>query len=353
MEELQAQIDAKMVKATPHPTERLSILNYTQVATFNPESWNHVTDKCRGLIYNPDTLEIVARGFEKFWNINDSRHPETMMENLPTSKGQITRKMDGSLGIAYEVNGKVSIATRGSFTSDQAVWATEWLNKQCAYYWPGRWTPVFEIIYPENQIVVRYDFSGLMLLALIDNETGEEADRKFLEWFAFNNGFKVVAEFDKPLDELVAEDTQNEEGYVVSWPRPGTTPLRVKIKMATYCRLHKLLTQTNAVTVWEMLKDGQDVATLTQDVLTEFKQWIDGIEAGLLVKFREIETQAWIEFNKLAESWHLRKEFALQATQKQPVTAILFAMYDGKDYGPIIWKMLKPRGDEARFKTDD
>ena len=47
-----------------------------------------------------------------------------------------------------------------------------------------------------------------------------------------------------------------------------------------------------------------------------------------------------------------RKQFAIYATAKKPVTPILFAMLDGKDYGPIIWKMVKPQAEQV-FKTDE
>jgi RNA ligase len=64
--DLQAQISAGMVKATPDPSGRLTILNYTQRAQFTPELWNRVTDLCRGLIVDNDG-NVVARAFEKFW----------------------------------------------------------------------------------------------------------------------------------------------------------------------------------------------------------------------------------------------------------------------------------------------
>ena len=47
-----------------------------------------------------------------------------------------------------------------------------------------------------------------------------------------------------------------------------------------------------------------------------------------------------------------RKQFALYAVAKPPLTPVLFAMLDGKDYAPIIWKMVRPRGDEKTFKVD-
>lgn len=361
-EELKAQIDAKMVKATPHPTADLVIYNYTQMASFTPELWNHVTDKCRGLIVNGGG-ELVARGFEKFWNLNDSRHPETLMENLPAAAPLLTQKMDGSLGILYWHNGKPGIATRGSFSSEQAEWATKWLRDREPDMevedWPDGHTPLFEIVYPANQIVVRYAFSGLVLLALVNVETGEEMSYESIDEWAHHNGTGWVRKFNKSLTECVAEDDPNEEGYVASWPRPNTTPLRVKIKYATYCRLHKLLTQTNAVTVWEMLRDGLDVTELTEDVPAEFRSWIDSVEARLRGEFKSIESAALVAMLEYPGEKNIsnpadKKAFALYVVDKhKPISAILFAMVTGKDYAPIIHKMIRPRGDEKTFKVDE
>jgi RNA ligase len=356
---LMEQIAAGMVKEQAHSSLPLRILNYTAKAQYTPELWNEVTDKCRGLIFHAVTGKIVARPFVKFWNFGDARHLETLPENLPASAPVITRKMDGSLGIYYWYGGKSYIATRGSFASDQAKWATRWLEQSVAgMLWPEGWTPLFEIIYPENQIVVKYDWSGLALLALVNNETGEELDPVPLQAIADTNGVRVVDHFDKPLNVCVTEDVENEEGYVATWHRPGTWPLRVKIKMETYCTLHRLLTQTNPVTVWEMLRDGLGLESVTMNAPADFVVWINDVEKRLRVQYREIEDAtltAMLRYpgEKNIATPEKRKQFALYATQQQPVTPILFAMLDRKDYAPIIWKMVRPKGNEERaFKVD-
>ena len=357
--ELQAQMDAAMVKATPDPSGRLTILNYTKRAQFTPELWNHVTDKCRGLIVDREG-NLVARAFEKFWNLNDVHHPETLMENLPASPPVLTRKLDGSLGIGYELDGKWRVATRGAFTSDQAVWASEWLERSSPSVWPEGWTPLFEIVYPDNQIVVRYEYEGLVLLALVKIETGEEAAYAELVRQGERNGVPVVEMFDRPLAECVAEDVRNEEGYVAAWPRPGTTPLRVKIKYGNYVRLHRLLTMTNAVTVWEMLRDGLDVAELTTDVPDEFRSWIDGLVERFRGAYEAIEDAAGVAMEaypgeKNNVDAERKKAFALYVLERHKELApILFAMIGGKRYDAIIWKMIRPRGDEEKtFKVDE
>lgn len=355
--EFNAQVEAKMVKVTPHPSATLFIANYTQMAQFTPELWNHVTDLCRGLIFDENN-NVVARGFRKFWNLNDARHPETLIENLPATPPVLTRKMDGSLGVGYPIDGRWQIATRGSFASEQALWATAWVERRPAMQLPDGFTPLFEIVFPENQIVVKYDFSGLVLLALVNNDTGEEVGYDELDGWARLNDLRVVEKFDKPLSVCVEEDDPNEEGYVAAWGRPGTSPLRVKIKYATYCTLHKLLTQTNAVTVWEMLRDGLDLTTLTQDVPAEFRGWIDGLEKRFTGEFLAIQEAAQRAYNafegeKDAVDPVKKKAFALYATaQASNLTPILFAMLCGKPYDPIIWKQIRPRGDERPFKQD-
>ena len=126
---------------------------------------------------------------------------------------------------------------------------------------------------------------------------------------------------------------------------------------------NKLLTQTNSVTVWELLRDGQDVQSLTQDVPAEFRQWIDAMEARFRGEYRAIEDAAlgamegYPGFDggerNIADK-EAKKAFALYVMGKHAaVSGILFAMVDGKNYAPILWKMIRPRGDEGTFKVEE
>ena len=341
----------KMVKVQGHPSEPLSIANYTQFAQFNPEKWNHVTDMCRGLIYNHDTLDLVARPFVKFWNYSDQRHPETLPENQPFGKPLITRKMDGSLGIGYK-DGLVrwAVASRGSFVSDQAEWATGWLPND--FVFPYGYTPLFEIIYPENRIVVNYKgWSGLVLLAGVRINTGEELTYPELKEWASINRLSVVTMFDKPLDACVSEDDEEEEGYVAAWHRPGTSPLRVKIKFATYCQLHKVLTTTSAIGIWELLRDGKSTADGFAHTPEEFQQWVLKTAEGLQNEFHRIEN-AVQDLYRVCPEVASRKEFAEYA-KSTPHPHLLFAKADGKDLDSMIWKMLRPAGDVRPFRGDE
>lgn len=126
----------------------LILFNYGTI--FRPyHRWTFFERISRGLILNKHTGEVVARPFDKFWNWGEKGWKP---------KGDIKHvyaKEDGSLGILYRHNGEYCIATRGSFTSPQALRATKILQKNYGLttLWDD-WTLLFEIIYPENRIVV-------------------------------------------------------------------------------------------------------------------------------------------------------------------------------------------------------
>ena len=125
-------------------------------------------------------------------------------------------------------------------------------------------------------------------------------------------------------------------------------------------RLHRLLTQTNAVTVCEMLRDGLDISALTTGVPAEFQAWIAATKRRFTDGFSKIEDDARAAFaayagDKNAADPEAKKAFALWVMASHKVLApILFAMVSGKEYAGIIWKMIRPRGDEEKtFKVDE
>jgi RNA ligase len=359
MEQLAKHVAERTVNVQPHPESRLRIANYTQRAQFS-SAWDEVTMQCRGLIFDADSLDVVARPWRKFWNLGDVRWPETLPENLPATPPTITRKLDGSLGISYMANGTRRIATRGSFISEQAAWATRWMaenHPEMAI--PEGWTALWEIVFDENRIVVRYDWEGLVCLGLVKIDTGEEMPLDEARSWAASQGALYVESFDKPLAGLADEDADNEEGYVATWLREGRPPLKVKIKYGTYVKIHKILTGTSIVGVWELLRDGKDLTALKSGVPAEFCAWLDGLESRLLGEYRELESRALAAFRAYpgviddAKNPEQRKQFAAYAVAQKGLTPLLFTLLDGGDIAPMIWKMIRPRGDEGTFKKDE
>jgi RNA ligase len=83
---------------------------------------------------------VVARPFKKFFNIEEGKH-------TPTSEFEVFDKMDGSCIILFYYNNEWIFATRGSFTSAQAIKAKELSFKYPLDELDKNNTYVFEIIY--------------------------------------------------------------------------------------------------------------------------------------------------------------------------------------------------------------
>lgn len=359
VDKLGTHIDQKIVNVQRHPSLPLVIYNYGVAAQYG-NIWDDVTVHCRGLIVNAETNEIVARPFRKFFNLNTDFWPESQMANLPAEDPEITTKLDGSLGILYRFSGKTEIATRGSFMSDQSQWATRWYNERMwSAVWPEGWTPLFEIIYPENRIVVRYEWSGLGLLAMVNNETGEEMPYKELVRWLPLNGI-IVGLHQKRIEECAAEDCDNEEGYVATWHREGTYPIKVKIKLPEYVRLHRLITGISPREIWRMMSAGESFNDLTTNVPKHYLTWVDGWRSKLGGEYGRLESKAQdVYANRPIAEGNLRLDRKRMAAyfklpKNDHVSAICFKMLDGQPYSEIIWKLVRSlTANIGVFKADE
>ena len=352
---LVAHCNNRVINVQHHHYAPLTIYNYGQKAQFEG-LWDDVVCKCRGLIIDESTQEIVARPFLKFFNLGHMGRPETAWENLPSSVPEITTKLDGSLGILYRVGSMSAIATRGSFASDQAAWASAWYSKHLAGAdWPIGWTPLFEIIYPDNRIVVKYETEGLFLLALVNIETGEEMAHSDLKNLAVANKAILVSKLDITLEQARIDNEPNAEGYVATWRRDGAPPLKIKIKFVEYCRLHRLLTSISPKEIWRMLKDGESFAELFNDTPSHYQEWVNYWKNGLQSEFGRIEQKAkaiWEQRPKDADRKGMAEFFTLG--DRKSVSAIMFKMLDGKPYDEIVWKLCRDKTrDQEPFRREE
>ncbi|NUT31699.1 MAG: 2'-5' RNA ligase [Hamadaea sp.] len=328
-------IAAGLVRTQVHPVLPLVIYNYTERCAYEGV-WTEVTLACRGLIADARTGEIVARPYRKFFNHGQSGAPAFALDE-PV---EVTDKADGSLGIVYPTPEGLAVATRGSFASDQAVRATALLRGR----YPG-WTPptdhtvLFEIIYPENRIVVDYgDMEDLVLLGAVHTGTGDTLPPHRVGWPGPQVETFTYATFGAAL---AAPARPGREGLVVHAPASGE---RVKIKYEDYLRLHKIVTGLTARTVWEALVAGSTVAEICAPLPDEFHTWTEDVAADLaaqveagLAQVEEVFTQIVAEL----PAGHTRKDFALVAARHE-LRGLLFARLDGKDLRPSLWQSVKP-----------
>jgi len=330
-----------------HPTLPLTIWNYSEKVQYE-NLWDDVTLQTRGLVTD-DKGNVVARPFRKFFNMEEQQH-------TPTSDFDVYAKMDGSLGILFNYQGQWVMATRGSFTSDQALKGFFMLQKYDFNKLHEDYTYLFEIIYDDNRIVVKYNFEDLVLLGMIHTETGYEVDLysegvdvRFKNLIN-NLGFNVVKKYDGVRDyaELKGIIKHDEEGFVVRF----TNGQRMKIKGEEYLRLHKLMTNVSTTSVWEMLSEGKDVLEILKDVPDEFYKKIKMYVQDLRYNHYQFGEQAgktyqYFRYGKYGDRdpEPTKKEFALhlQECDTHPkIKTLCFLMWDGKSTDKVIWNFLKP-----------
>lgn len=232
-EQINEYVARGLLDRAEHPEFPLSMLTYGRETVHN-NAWDHVTLRCRGIIFNRETGEVIARPFEKFFNLGTANMPETdpespeFMKNLSAepdwtmTQPTVYEKVDGFLCTLYRWNGTEYIASKGSFTSPHAKWATAWYRKHRngIHIWPEDYTPVFEGICPDLRIVVNYkERNELILLALIKIETGEELNPTSLRTWGTGNDINTPL-----LNNLTWQEasiralapTENEEGFVLT-----------------------------------------------------------------------------------------------------------------------------------------
>lgn len=337
-------LEGGYVRRQAHPTLPLMILNYTEKAQFE-HVWNEVTRQCRGLIYNHETGEVLARPFMKFHNHDEPDAPVFDISERVT----VTDKMDGSLGILYPTGeGTYAIATRGSFTSDQAIHATQvWSDR-----YAGRFTPaagvtyLFEIIYPANRIVVDYrGMDDLVLLGSVDITYGCSFNPADSEAHGFWPGPRTATFHYETFGEALASGPRPGcEGFVV---RRAENEDRVKIKYADYVALHRIVTGLNARTVWEHLGAMRPLSELIETLPDEFHGWVSDVaeqlssDAGQIVY--EAETLHRTVVANLPAGY-TRKDFAMVA-KNLDARAYLFRLEDGRDVADMAWKAVRPGAD--------
>ena len=341
-DEVRRLVKEGFITARKHPTESLWIYNYTPKAQFE-KMWTSETMQCRGLITD-DGDRIIARPFSKFFNL------EELDGKIPLESFKVFEKADGSLGILYWIGDDPFIATRGSFESGQAQRANKILRRKYASSFSildKRVTYLWEIVYPENRIVVDYGATeDLFFLAAFNTETGAEHDYEDVWLNQLGGLWPRVRRYDgvRDLSEIRKFENDRDEGFVVRFE----SGLRVKIKFAEYMRLHKLLTQVSTKSIWESLRAGKPLNEILERVPDEFYKWVKRIKTDLEQRYATVEALAKAEFRDLGD----RKENALYYTKMcNSSPSILFNMLDGKNYDQIIWKMLRPKF-EKPFRED-
>lgn len=321
------------IKVRLYPENRIMLLDYDQIEA---KKTDPITIECRSLILHMDTLEVVSRKFDRFFNYGES--PEYFKE-FSWERALIMEKSDGSIMGSYCLDGTWHISSRGmAFAegahplggtfADKALdgfgvagvteyqdLAAEFLNPEYTYIW--------EMTGPMNRIVTPYMESNMVLLGVRCNATGEywDWDRMVELVRVLGSGFRMPLRyrFSDIHDTVAGASALKDlaEGFVLWDP---LTDLRMKIKSATYVLAHQIRGENTIPTtknILNMIFEGEidefcsyfpEYRHLTIDSKKMVLEVLDNLESAYAANMH-IENQ---------------KEFAL-AVSSLPNSGLIFA----------------------------
>lgn len=373
MQLLDSQVDKGLVTCRPHPTLPLLIWNYTEECAFR-RLWDDVNRQTRGLVTSQAKdgfYEVLARGFDKFFNVGESDHFTTdgSYEPIPLPAEPPTHlleKLDGSLGICflYDTTGNGDFvpvwSTRGAFETVQSqsavrIMAEKYPANLINKHLPVGTTLLVEIISSETTMVVPYDFEDVRVLGLRRVDGTEYTYPQVVDW-CNQSGLTPAKQFDPTdLDTLVARAMNmdaSEEGFVCLWARPGGYT-RAKIKSLGYVSVHRIVGGKSERAVGDRwYAEKFDFLTILPKPTLD---WANEVIHGLDAEVAELQVLAQ---EALAKADHTdRKSLAISlkaalANDKLGLFGVCMSSYLGTvvDYRLIAYKNRyggKPRSVEA------
>ena len=159
----------------------ISSFNFTRGA-FQDKVWDGMTTKARGLYIDTEHEQVVARGYEKFFNYGEMEFtkPEALARNLKFPVEAYVKE-NGFLGIVSTDNdGELIFTSKSTMGGDHAVmvkenlykiYGEEAIEKMREYANQYRVTFVFEIIDMERDPhIIQYNDNYAILLDIINND---------------------------------------------------------------------------------------------------------------------------------------------------------------------------------------
>lgn len=324
------------IKRQIHPSLDLIIWNYTEKTQFN-RHWDPVTSVCRGLITDK-TGKIVGRSFDKFHNYEEQDIKEA--RNV-----RIFNKADGSLGILFNYKNEWIFSSRGSFESPQAIKGRSMIPDDLLKVLDPSISYIFEIIFPENRIVVNYgNKESLIFLAAFKTDGTEIHELNGLAIFDFmtQHNIETIEEFTTlhpefvVFEDLKSKNIPNMEGYVVLI---GNT--RIKIKFETYKELHKMKSNLNVKSIFEMIRTGISLEEILQTIPDENHEWFRNLLNDINKEYDSIKSQINEIFSSIYTEGINRKDFAVLVNKIEPkFKPFMFRLLDNKPIDSLIYDQI-------------
>jgi len=310
------------------------LLKYSQI---NSDFSEKMVQGARGVIFDEENhFEIVCRPFKKFFNFG-----EELVDSIDWESSVVQEKLDGSIlkswyserlgewvlstnGVIFGQDVPIMYSQQGIETFGNMVGRVKQFNPSKFF---RNLTYIFEIVGPNNRVVVPYENIDLYFLSAIETKTGmeyplEEDMKKYSrpKEFSFDSLDEVVAFSRSP-----AFNNYKNEGFVVKDKHYH----RVKIKTEDYLRIHRIRGEAipNDKKILELVLMGEQDEFLsyfpeyTEQFITMAKK-VNGYQQELVVQVTEM-------LRLPDEEYSTRKKFADWA-KKQKDPAVLFGIHDGK-----------------------
>ena len=324
-----------------HYSERFPGLTGAKYTKMTPvmRDWDYESLLSRGHVKDVNG-HYVARPFDKFFNYEEIingqtgeltdlgkmllQYNEPMLHPNLEGPFRVMDKLDGSLGIAFYWNGEWHVKTGGSFDSPEALWATKWLRNyvKTSVMDQGK-TYLFEIIWLETEqthpLSHFYESSELVLIGVVDNETGIELSGAELSKTAELIGTRIaeIYEFDnlKDIYEYAHNLPSDKEGVVVTFK----SGFKLKIKGVQFLELQKLFNGISKDFVLENIKDGKYVGQIIPEELVDIHNFIKEIE-GVYAVTKGI-VNGWIKtlLAQVPDSSNRKEAWAYLSEVKTPL----------------------------------
>lgn len=318
---LQPYVDKGLITLRKHPRLPVYVAKYTAECAYGRQ-WDEVTLQCRGLVV--DDEGIVGYCMPKFFNV--SEHEQ--YDDLPDLEGatilRVDEKYDGSLiHVTRSSKYGLLISSSGSFESEQVAWAKKLVGKIDINYMKEDRTYVFELIHPENRIVV--DYGQIQSLVLLDILDGRDSLMPF-DPHAANIDWR--------------EPRENREGYVIRMRLPNGEVIRVKHKHEEYVRLHAIVTNLTEKRVIDSILDGT-YDDMIAHIPDESWDWVRELADQFEYKTIELMIQA-VDAARAARkhSDERREQAAYILSEHKDISGLVFSALDMKPIKPRAQRLL-------------
>ena len=324
------------------------VLNYDQIESIR---FHPITDECRALILQKDTWKVLARSFDRFYNLNEgiqsnndgklytrnASFNDYEVEEFDLSKALVQHKLDGSIITVYHDGNDWCASTRKmaraegettlGITFSDLFWGVankkynlkDKLNNFDQFKIAGEWVFIFELTSPENRIVTPYSEADITLIGgrwvgdtdeVTEHYEFRELTDVELKYIANTIGVKrpntyTVTDVDN-LIELVNNMPAMEEGVVLVVESSTGSHRRIKVKNAKYLAIAHLRNNGSIsprrILALVMVNDHMEFLSY----FPEDKKYFDFVECEYLETLCEIKN-VWEKVKDIED----QKQFAL------------------------------------------